>query len=408
MSEALVAALDGDRLLDDLEQLARFGAGRGAGINRIAYDDADRAGRAWVESQLRDLGLSVRTDAAGNSSGVYAGSDAGLPALALGSHTDTVPDGGMYDGALGVLAALACVRTLRDQGVRLRHPVEILNFAAEEASLPGGIFGSRALTGQLTPDVLDLPAWDGRPVAEHLRGAGLDPAAVLSAARPAGSFAAYLELHIEQGSVLDRAGILIGLVTGIVGIRTYKAVFHGVANHAGTTPMDDRRDALVQAAPFIAAVRATAIEHGIVGTVGTLRVVPGASNVIPGLVEVGLEIRGLDETVLDAAAAKLAQQVGAAATFYKVSRKAPVLSHPRLLDALAAASADLGLAAQRLPSGAGHDAMCMAALAPHAMLFVPSRAGISHSPDEYTAPQDCINGARVLLGALLRLDRELD
>ncbi len=407
----LVEALDGELLLDDLEQLARFGAGLGAGINRLAYSPEDRAGRAWIEGKLCEAGMVVRVDDAGNSIGLYPGTDTGLAPIALGSHSDTVPDGGKFDGALGVLAALACVRTLRDSGVRLRHPVEVINFAAEEATLPGGIFGSRAMSGALTLDMLDLPTGDGTSVADRLRAAGLDPAAVLSAARPAGSIAAYLELHIEQGSILDREGIPIGLVTGIVSIRSFRVVFHGAANHAGTAPMNDRRDALVLAAPFITDVREIAIEYGIVGTVGTLRVSPGASNVIPGQVEIGLEIRGLDAAVLDAAATALAGRAGDA-TFSEISRKGsrlsgPVLSDERLLDVLQAASDDLGLAWKRMPSGAGHDAMCMAALAPQAMLFVPSRAGISHAPEEYTAPLDCVNGARVLLGGLLRLDQAL-
>jgi N-carbamoyl-L-amino-acid hydrolase len=296
--------------------------------------------------------------------------------------------------------------------VRLRHPVEVINFAAEEATLPGGVFGSRAMIGALTPEKLDLPAQDGRSAAETLRAAGLDPAAIFSAARPAGSLSAYLELHIEQGSTLHREGVPIGLVTGIVDIRSFRVTFYGVANHAGTTPMHDRRDALVLAAPFITAVREIALEHGIVGTIGTLRLSPGASNVIPGQVELSLEIRGLDSAVLDAASAALAARAEGA-TFTPLSRQdgkasQPTLSDSRLLDALREAAEDLGLAWKYLPSGAGHDAMCIAAIAPMAMLFVPSVGGISHSPDEYTAPQDCANGARVLLGALLKLDQSLD
>lgn len=408
----LVHALDAELLLDDLDTLARFGAGLGAGLNRIAYSPEDLAGRVWVGEQMRAAGMSVRTDAAGNSIGTYPGSDPALPPLALGSHTDTVPDGGKYDGALGVLAALACVRTLRDQGVRLRHPVEVIDFAAEEATLPGGVFGSRAMIGALTPDRLDLPAQDGRTAAETLRDAGLDPAAIFSAVRPAGSVAAYLELHIEQGSTLAREGVPVGLVTGIVDIRNFRVTFHGVANHAGTTPMNDRRDALVLAAPFITAVREIAIEHGIVGTIGTLHVSPGASNVIPGQVEMALEIRGLDVAALDAATAAVAARAEGA-TFTELSRRdgkasQPTLSDERLLDALRQAAEDLGLAWKRLPSGAGHDAMCMAHIAPMAMLFVPSVGGISHSPNEYTAPQDCVNGARVLMGALLKLDQRFD
>lgn len=406
--QSLVAALDGELLLDDLEQFNEFGAGLGAGMNRIAYDGQDRAGRAWIEARMRQLGMAVRVDAIGNTIATYPGSEPDLPPLAMGSHTDTVPDGGRYDGVLGVLAALACVRTLHTNGVRLRHPVEIINFAAEEATMSGATLGSRAMAGVLSEAVLDQPAWDGRPVAEHLRSAGIDPAKFHQAARPKGSLAAYLELHIEQGSTLDRMGIPIGIVTGIVGIWRYVVTFHGYANHAGTTPMDDRRDALVAAAPFITAVRDIALKHGIVGTVGTIHISPGAPNVIPGEVMVHAEIRGLDDAVLNRASAELAHLAAAAgADFVEVSRKSAVMSDPRLMDALAAASEELNLPYRRMPSGAGHDAMCIADLAPEAMVFIPNRDGVSHSPDEYAAPDACVRGARVLFGALLRLDEQL-
>jgi N-carbamoyl-L-amino-acid hydrolase len=284
-----------------------------------------------------------------------------------------------------------------------------MNFTAEEASVGGGTLGSRAMAGQLQPASLAQPAWDGRPVAEHLRAAGLDPEAILEARRPAPSLAAYLELHIEQGGNLEAAQLPIGIVEGIVGIRRYKVMFQGYANHAGTTPMAGRQDALVMAAPFILAVREIAIAHGIVGTIGTLRLQPGAPNVIPGQVELNLEIRGLHAEVLDAAEAELsrqAQQNGG--EFQSLSAKASTISDPRLLDVLAAACNELNLPYQRMASGAGHDAISMADLGPQAMLFVPSRGGVSHSPDEFTEPEHCVAGARVLLAALLKLDEELD
>ena len=252
-------------------------------------------------------------------------------------------------------------------------------------------------------------AWDGRPAVEHLKAAGYDPGQISQAARPVNSVAAYLELHIEQGGILDKAGIPIGVVLGIVGIRPLHATFQGYANHAGTTPMADRQDALVKAAPFIPMVRDVAVRHGIVGTIGTVHVHPGAPNVIPGQVDLTVEIRSLDDKLLDRAAAELAEhaaQLGA--TFHEASNKSQVMSDPRIMEALATASDDLGLAHRTMASGAGHDAMCMADLGPEAMLFVPSRGGVSHSPDEYTEPEHCVNGARVLLGALLKLDESLD
>ncbi|HET8628974.1 MAG TPA: Zn-dependent hydrolase [Thermomicrobiales bacterium] len=401
--------LDGARLLADLAALGEIGATPRGGVDRVAFSPADRAGRAWVAERLREAGLAVTTDAAGNTIAREPGTLGGLAPLALGSHTDTVPDGGRYDGALGVLAALACVRALRAADRRLRHPVEVINFVAEEATLGGGTLGSRAMAGLFDFGVLDKPAGDGRPVAAHLRDAGIDPAGLGAAARPAGSLAAYLELHIEQGGILAESGTPIGVVEGIVGIRRYTARFTGAANHAGTTPMAARRDALVAAADFILDVRDIAVAQGIVGTVGTLAIEPGAPNVIPGRVDVAVEIRALDTAALDRGEQALR---GAAArgggTLAPVSVKEPVASDPAVVAAAEVACRDLGLAYRRMPSGAGHDAMCVAAIAPEAMLFVPSRDGISHAPEEYTAPEDCITGARVLLRTLLELDARLD
>jgi N-carbamoyl-L-amino-acid hydrolase len=353
------------------------------------------------------VGLQVRADAAGNTVGRYPGS-ADLPPIALGSHTDTVPNGGSYDGALGVAAALACARALHTAGVRLRHPVEAINFAAEEATMAGGTTGSQALAGLFNPAIFDKPAWDGRPVREHLLAVGLDPATFTTACRAPGDLAAYLELHIEQGDVLTTAGVPIGIVEGFVGIRRYDVTFEGYANHAGTTPMHRRKDALVAAAPFITFARDLAVTRGIVATIGTLTVHPGAPNVIPGLVDLIVETRGLDSAVLDRVEAELAGQArGAGARISTVVSKPPVECDPAVVGALERSCETLGLSYMRLPSGAGHDAMCMASLCPQAMVFVPSQGGVSHSPDEYTTPEDCVNGARVLLAGLLQLEQRL-
>jgi N-carbamoyl-L-amino-acid hydrolase len=404
----LSPTVDGDRLLEDLGSLARFGASATGGLDRIAFSRSDLEARRWLEAQMRSLSLEVRTDQAGNSIGSYPGQDPRLPPIAIGSHTDTVPQGGRYDGALGVVSALACVRALHESGVRLLHSLEVINFAAEEATM-GGTLGSRAMAGVLDPQMLHTQAWDGQEVADHIRAAGLDPDSLGEAQRPEGSLACFLELHIEQGSTLDSAGVSLGVVEGIVGIRRYAVRFEGVANHAGTTPMADRRDALIMAAPYILAVRDIATAHGIVGTVGKLDLHPGAPSVIPGCVELSVEIRGLDEAELDAAETALSDAATATAgDLSPVSNKPAVRSDPRLLDALSAACKELGVEHKRMPSGAGHDAMCIAHIAPIAMLFVPSRDGISHSPDEYTDPEACVLGARALLGALLKVDAALD
>ena len=400
--------LDGEQLLEDLETLGKIGAGPGGGLNRIAYNEADREGRAWVATQMQRVGMTVHGDSAGNDIGRYPGADPQLAPIVLGSHTDTVPNGGRYDGALGVLSALACVRALHEAGGQLRHPVEVINFAAEEATMAGATFGSQAMVGLLGAATMDQQAWDGRPVADHLREAGLDPAIITQAQR-SDKIAAYLELHIEQGRKLEAAQVPIGVVEGIVGIRRYEVTFHGYANHAGTTLMVDRNDALVMAAPFVLAVQSIAKAHGIVGTVGMLSVQPGAPNVIPGQVDINFEIRGLKEEVLDVAEAALRAEAQKVKTSFRpIASKPPVSSDPRLVAALIAACQELALPYQQMPSGAGHDAMVIARVAPQAMLFVPSRNGVSHSPDEYTDPESCVAGARVMLAALLKLDNMLD
>lgn len=401
--------LDGEQLLADLETLGQIGATPEGGLDRMAYTPADQAGRQWVTAQMETVGLTVQTDAVGNSYGQYPGLEPNLPAIALGSHTDTVPNGGRYDGALGVLAALACIRALHQASLKLRHPLEIINFAAEEATMAGATLGSRALVGLLDESVLKQTAWDGQSVAEHLRDAGLNPNQFQQAQRSSTQFAAFLELHIEQGQKLAAAQVPIGVVEGIVGIRRYAVTFQGYANHAGTTQMADRQDALVMSAPYILAVRDIAEAYDIVGTVGTLSVSPNAPNVIPGKVDLNFEIRGLDETILNQAEADLiAEAKKRGAIFTPIAQKSPVESDPRLVAALIAACDALNLAYQKMPSGAGHDAMIMAHITPQAMLFVPSRGGVSHSPDEYTDPESCVAGAQVLLEAVLKLDQLLD
>jgi beta-ureidopropionase / N-carbamoyl-L-amino-acid hydrolase len=404
-TKQLVELLDGERLRLDFEAFAEIGRSAAGGYDRIAYSRADREARNWLIAEMRSIGLIVREDAVGNVIGRLEGSDPQLKAIAMGSHTDSVPSGGNYDGVLGVLGGLACLRTLQAYGARLRHPVELIDFAAEEATMPGGTVGSRAMAGLLPAELLDVAAYDGRTLAEHMRAFGLDPAAWNDAVRSADAFSAYLELHIEQGGVLEAEAIPIGVVAGIVGIRRYAVTYHGIANHAGTTPMAARRDALVFAAPFIGDVRRVAITHGIVGTIGTLQILPAAPSVIPGQVRLDVEIRAISEELLDGAEAELREIAGTSgATFVRVSAKRPVTSAPDVMRAMSVACTQAGIEQKTMPSGAGHDAMCFATLAPQGMIFVPSRAGISHSPDEFTEHEHCVAGARVLLGSLLGID----
>jgi len=401
--------LDGERLLADLDSLGVIGADPGGGVSRVAYSVADVEARAWVIDRMTELGMQVRRDEALNVMGRYPGREPALKPIALGSHTDTVPRGGRYDGALGVVAALACVRALHAARTELRHPVEVIDFAAEEATLGAGTLGSLAMTGGLQRGGVARLAWDGRPAAAHIRDAGLDPLSFGRAVRPRRCLAAYLELHIEQGSVLETEGLPIGVVEGIAGIRRYVATFVGQASHAGTTSMAGRHDALVMAAPLVLGVRDVAVAAGIVGTVGVLRLEPGAPNVIPGRVELEVEIRGLDEEALDQVEDELSRRAEELGGELKcTSAKPPVRSDARLMQAVEAGCRGLGLRHRRMASGAGHDAMVVGEFIPSAMVFVPSRGGLSHSPDEFSEPGHCVDGGRVLLRTLIEIDEGLD
>ena len=404
-TERVARALDGEHLRRDFQAFAEIGQAEGGGYDRIAYSPSDRAARDWLIREMRAAGLTVREDEIGNVIGRLDGSEPALGAIAMGSHTDSVPSGGNYDGVLGVLGGLACLRTIQAERLTLRHPVELIDFAAEEATMPGGTVGSRAMAGLLPEAMIEAKAFDGRTLAQHLREFGLDPGSVTRARRPREAFAAYLELHIEQGGVLEAEGLPIGVVEGIVGIRRFAVTYRGIANHAGTTPMAARRDALVFAAPYITEVQRIAIAHGIVGTVGTLQIYPGAPSVIPGEVRLDVEIRAIAESSLDAAERELrdvAERSGA--TVAAVSEKGGVTSTPSILNVMRETCDALDIPYKTMPSGAGHDAMCIATLAPQGMIFVPSRDGVSHAPGEFTEHEHCVAGARALLGTLLRVD----
>lgn len=402
----LLVAFDGESLMADLDALGEIGLQPGAGITRLAYSGADLRGRDWVLAQMQALGMAATIDPAGNVVGVYAGTE-NLPALATGSHTDSVPESGKFDGALGVIAALACVRTLHSQGVRLRHPLLVIDFAAEEATTAASPLGSLSFIGKLARADLDGPAWDGRSTLALLQDSGFWVERMLANCPPL-PIAAFVELHIEQGERLAEAGIPVGVVEGIVGIRRYYVTFEGQANHAGTTGMARRRDALVMAAPYIVGVQEIAVAHGVVGTVGRVEVHPGAPNVIPGRVMLDVEIRGMNNDVLDAAEAELQVRAGAMGGHFAAGhRKEPIWADAGLRRTIEETATALGLPHLHLPSGAGHDAMNLAEICPIGMIFVPSEEGISHAPEEFTQPEHCIAGGRLLLATLLALDKRL-
>ncbi len=409
------AAIDGTRLRRRLEQLSAFGRPAGgtfaSGVSRVAYSEADLAGRAWFLGELRAAGLSPRLDAAGN---VFARVGEGSrPPILFGSHIDSVPGGGNFDGDLGTLAALEVLQAVQASGVATRHPLELVLWAHEESTAFGrGTACSRIVAGDLRAGDLDQE-WNGLRRAEALRRIGGDPARIESAVRPPGAWHAYLELHIEQGGTLDLARVPIGIVEGIVAIHRYDVVVEGLANHAGTTPMDGRQDALVAASQLVIAVReiAASRQGRQVGTVGRLDVEPNSPNVVPGRVTLSVEFRDLAAATLEVLAtatreraAAIAGQTGTRITMTLANSNPAALADSGVQQAIGGAADRLGLSSRRLPSGAGHDAQMIAALCPMGMIFVPSIGGISHSPRELTAWDDCTRGAQVLLGAVLALD----
>ena len=402
---------DASRLEQRIHELGRFGANPEGGVSRVAFSEADIAGRAYLRSLMQGAGLEVRVDTAGNIIGRRPGTDPTLPAIMSGSHADSVPKGGNYDGDVGVLGAIEVAELLRAGGIATRHPLEFVVFTDEE----GGTVGSQAMAGRLAATALDVVSHSGLTIRDGIRAVGGDPARLPEARRAPGSVAAFLELHIEQGAILDESEIDIGVVEGIVGIRWWNVTVEGVANHAGTTPMNRRRDALVTAAGLALAVNriASTTPGTQVATVGRIQAEPGAPNVIPGRATLSLEIRDLAAEKIDsvfraieAEGRRIAAARGTSLRFSEVDLALePAPTDERLRRLVEAAADSLELSYRRLPSGAGHDAQEMAHVGPIAMIFVPSQGGISHAPQEFTAPADIANGADVLLRTLLAIDR---
>jgi N-carbamoyl-L-amino-acid hydrolase len=401
-----------------IEALSVFGRPAGGtfadGVSRTAYSDADVAGRAYVMAQMRAAGLQPRIDPAGNIFARREGTVATMPPILFGSHIDSVPNGGNFDGDLGSLSALGAIEALTTAGVRTRHPLEMVVWAHEESYAFGrGLACSRIVAGDVKASDMD-EVWNGLRRGDAIRKIGGDPDRILAARRDTGSHHCYLELHIEQGGTLERAGIPVGVVAGIVAIDRYEAIITGFANHSGTTPMADRHDALLAASHLTIAVRdaATRRPGRQVATVGRLEVTPNSANVIPGLVQLSVELRDLDPRTLAqmmddirARASDIASTTGTTIEFRELARAAPAAAAPEVQTAIERAAASLNLGTSRLPSGAGHDAQMMARLGPMGMVFVPSVGGVSHSPKELTHWEDCARGADVLLRTVLEMDR---
>jgi len=401
---------DPERMEQRIIALSEFGANEAGGVNRVAFSDADLAGREYIKDLMREAGLDVRVDTAGNIIGRREGSEEGLPPIMFGSHIDSVPGGGNYDGDVGVIGAIEVAQLLHENGLRTRHPIEVVNFTDEE----GGLTGSRAMIGKLGDKTLAVISHSGMSIRDGIRRVGGDPNRLDLAERKQGDIAAFIELHIEQGAILDEEGINVGVVEGIVGIRWWNVTVEGFANHAGTTPMNRRWDAMVSAAELTLAINRIASElpGRQVATVGRIQAFPGAPNVIPGEVVLSLEVRDLDagkiQQVFDLIEAE-AKRIGDARftpiRFAEIEVASPPAPTDQQMRRIIAASADdLGMSFKLMPSGAGHDAQDMASIAPTGMIFVPSVDGISHSPKEFTSAQDMANGASVLLKTVLSID----
>jgi N-carbamoyl-L-amino-acid hydrolase len=402
--------IDLGRLRQDIEALSAIGTDPTGGISRPAWSPAHEQARAWLVGRFRAAGLDARVDPAGNILGRLG---AGAPVVMTGSHIDTVPRGGPLDGALGVLAGLECLRTVAAAGARLSRALEVAAFTDEEGRFYG-FFGSRALTGSLDRILAErLADPTGLALPEAMRRAGFDLARAAEARRDAAEIAAYVELHIEQGPWLEIEAVPIGVVEDIVGIRRFRLTFVGQPDHAGTTPMDRRRDAFLTAAEYATKSRELVVRGGqgrAVTTIGVVDVRPGVPNIVPERAALLQELRDSDPVVLERLASRtlqtarrIARQRGLVLEVEHLMRAEPVRMSPRIQAVIEATAEGLGLPTRRMPSGAGHDAQILAAVTDAGMIFVPSHGGRSHRPDEWSDWPAIERGANVLLGTLLRL-----
>jgi len=406
---ASTLAINRDRLTAMIRQLAQLGKLSNGGVQRLAFSPEDCHARSLVRRWMVEAGMTVTIDEAGNMIGRYPGRYADAPPLVTGSHIDTVPNAGHYDGTYGVLAGIEAVKTLSEQQRRLDHPIEVIVFADEERTM----VGCKAIAGRLLPDPELYRSRDGESIQDCLERVGGDWDIIEHARRSPESIAAFVELHVEQGPVLMAEKKQIGVVTGIVGQRRYWITVEGQSSHAGTTPMPMRQDALVAASQVVLAISQVGNQPGDqVATVGRMDLHPNVPNSIPGRVEMSLDLRDLSSDRLDQLLGEIQQAIDkiAAGTGTNISmaqrldnEPAPANSH--IQHAIAQVCEDLNLNYCHLPSRASHDAQEMSRVTDMGMIFVPSEGGISHSETEYTSPEDCANGANVLLHTLVQLDQ---
>ncbi|MDI6697703.1 MAG: Zn-dependent hydrolase [Candidatus Saccharicenans sp.] len=403
-----------ERLLKDLEELGTIGRDPKGGVSRPSFSLPDLEARQWLKRKIEEAGLVCRQDGAGNIFGRLPGNQTRV--VMSGSHLDTVLNGGLYDGSVGVLAALECLRRLKEENVRLEKTLEVASFTDEEGNLVGDFLGSRAFTGQLLSGQLRTARTQfGHSLEEILQKAGLSTDSVRGAAADRPELAAYLEIHIEQGPALEEEGVPIGLVTSIAGKRYYQATLVGRPGHAGTTPLELRQDAFIALSDF--ALRATQLVarkyYGNTITIGRVLLKPGSFSIIPGEADFTLDLRSqepdslksMEEEVL-ALASEVASTRGL--TFYSriADSTEPVRINEELLDRLKGLCRKLGYQYRLLPSGAGHDAQIISAVCPAAMVFIPSIDGLSHVPEEAINPEDLEKAANLLLHSLISLASE--
>ncbi|GAC1594932.1 MAG: Zn-dependent hydrolase [Ginsengibacter sp.] len=399
------------RIVQRIMELSKFGKDSAGNGFRVAYSKGDVEGRAYIIDLMRKAGLNVSIDFAGNIIGKKDGKDMKLKPIIFGSHTDMVPNGGNYDGCVGVIGALEVIETLNENHITTNHPLTMIVFENEE----GGEIGSHAFLGHLNNNVMNQVSKSGLTIHNGIKAIGGNPDSITYAKQQTGAFSAYLELHIEQGGFLEKDKVNIGVVEGIVGIEEWEVSVNGFANHAGTTPMNNRQDALLAASELI--IASNEIVRSVPGrqveNVGKIQVEPGAANVIPGKVYFNLEIRDLSANKIqmlfnkiERKAESIAKQSGVTISFKNLHMTStPALMDKNMQDIIKSAASKLRLSYKVMQSGAGHDAQEMAGLAQSGMIFIPSIGGISHSPKEYSTPGDMTNGINVLLQSILAADK---
>ena len=400
-----------DRIIDLFENLKKFGVNENQGNDRVAYSDFEIQARDYISKKLEKTGAKVYTDFAGNLIALYNPNNSKLKPILFGSHVDAVPNGGHYDGTAGVIHAIEVLQTVHSKNISLNHPLEVIVFSNEE----GGLFGSKALAGKINKQTLDVVTVSGYTNGEGVERLGGNVDRIFEVKRNMGDIHAFIEMHIEQGNNLYSSNTDIGIVEGIVGLKWWDVTIEGFTNHAGTTPMNQRQDAMIAASKFVLMVNETvnSYEGSQVGTVGRISAEPGVPNVIPGIVNLSLELRDLSSNKISMIYNKIIEntkiielETKTKFSFSPIDATGdPALMDRRIINILSEVSDDLGYSSMLMPSGAGHDAQSIALIAPTAMIFAPSKDGISHSPKEFTDFEMLEKTTNVMLNTILKIDK---